>query len=375
MIAMRRFDAIIIGGGACGCTIAYELSRAGLCVAVMDKGPIGREASWASAGMIGGETCPQRAPWYRAASVLSRAMYDDYAARFGDIGMVGRGHMVIARSSDELDELHDKVDVQSADGIEVQYLDGDAARKREPMLPEDTLGAALLPGGRSLDARRFTQLIAKAAAEQGATLFPGCAVDGLQWKNDRVIGAGGFEADWIINAAGAWAGRIDQRLTLPVYPMHGQIMVLEGQPGELQHNVSRAGGRGYLAPRGDGRILIGATHETWGYAKKVTASGAAELGAIVHRIAPHLGQRRVIDSWSGLRPASPDGMPTIGFDPRAGGRYVWAAGHGAAGMMQMPATAAVVADLVLGRDVRVDISRLRAGRDCVEARGGQFMAV
>lgn len=381
---MKRFDVIIIGGGACGCTTAYELAQSGVNVAVIDRGPIGCEASWASAGMIGGETCAVRSPWYREASVLSRSMYDRYDDELFTltakrIGLYGRGHMVIARSEDELPVLHAKVQTQINDGIDAQVIEGDEARKREPALPEDTLAAALLPGGCNVDARQFTQVIAEAAVLRGATLFPMQTIDGLVWDGDRVIGAGAWRADMVINAAGAWAGLIDPRLSLPVYPMHGQIMVVKGKHGELQHNLSRAGGCGYFTPRADGRILIGATHEAWGYDKRITPDGAAELGAIAQRIVPAFAQLSVIDAWSGLRPASPDGMATIGADPRVDAGYLWAAGHGAAGIMQTPATAAVVADLVLGREPRIDLAQVDARR-WVEgapsaARGEQFMAV
>jgi glycine/D-amino acid oxidase-like deaminating enzyme len=77
---------------------------------------------------------------------------------------------------------------------------------------------------------------------------------------------------------------------------------------------------------------------------------------------PHLAEQRVLDSWSGLRPGSPDGLPVVGSDPRVDGGFLWAAGHGGYGMMQNPATAKVVTDLVLKRAPRIPIASVDPGR-------------
>jgi glycine oxidase len=165
----------------------------------------------------------------------------------------------------------------------------------------------------------------------------------------------------VINACGAWAGKIDGRVAARISPVHGQILAIEGPKGGLHHNVQKLGSGGYLTPRADGRVLAGATSEDFGYEKKVTPNGLRSLVAVVREVMPHLAEHRVLDSWSGLRPGSPDGLPAVGPDPRAS-NYFWAAGHGGYGMMQNPATAKVVTDFVMKRAPRIPVESVDPAR-------------
>ena len=371
MPGQDHYDVIVVGGGACGSTTAYFLALEGLSVALLDKGAVGMEASWASAGMIGAESCPLRDPWFLAATTLSRKLYDrleqELCERTGRrVGYGGEGHMLIARAEDELDELHERARVQNAAGVTVEILDGADTRAREPAVPQDVLAAAWSPGGRYLDARQYTKTVAIAAEGLGVKIFEGCPVNALERRGDRVVGVRcGHDrmfAGTVINAAGAWAGRIDPQLAHPVFPLHGQIMSVAAAPCGLRHNLSRAGRWGYATPRPDGRIVVGATHDEWGFHRKVTPEGMAYLGNIVEQLIPILVGQPVLDVWTGLRPGTIDGLPTIGADPRFEGGYLWAAGHSSSGMMQMPATARVLVDLVLDRAPSLPIDQLRIER-------------
>ncbi len=107
---------------------------------------------------------------------------------------------------------------------------------------------------------------------------------------------------------------------------------------------------------------MGATHDDFGFRKKLTAEGLSYLSQIVSNIMPALASQPILDIWCGIRPNSRDGLPTLGADPRTNGGYLWAAGHAASGMMQAPATAKVLTDLVLGRKPRIPIDQLRSER-------------
>ena len=115
-------------------------------------------------------------------------------------------------------------------------------------------------------------------------------------------------------------------------------------------------------PRPAPRVVVGATHEAWGFAKRVTPDGLASLSSIVTSVLPVLASQPIVDIWSGLRPGTIDSLPTIGPDPRAAGGFLWATGHYSSGMMQMPATALVVSDLALGRRPRLAIDQLTVER-------------
>jgi glycine oxidase len=371
MSVLSAHDVVIIGGGACGCTIAYLLVKQGVSVALVDKGEIGREASWASAGMVGPCACEDRDPWFLAATRLSWRMYHELNDELFDvtqrrIGLGGEGELVYVDSEDGLADLDKKVRVQRDAGLEVIVMDGDEAREREPALPDKTIKAACNPAGRFLDARAYTAIIGAAANKLGAVMYEGKPVTGLVRGRDRVmgvrIGADELHAQTVINSAGAWAGGIDPALAHPVKPMHGQIMSVQGPPCGLRHNVSQATQWGYCTPRADGRVVVGATHELWGFVKRITPAGIEYIGEVARRVLPCLANQTIIDIWSGLRPQTPDALPTVGPDPRAGDGYLWAAGHASSGMTQMPATAAVLCDLVTHQTPRIDISQLTIER-------------
>ncbi len=366
----QTFDVIIIGGGAIGCTTAYFLTEKGLSVALFDKGKLGHEASWASAGMIGPASAPG-IPWYQETTTLSKQLYDELDQRLFDItgrkiGYGGHGMLTIATNEQEAHALRREIAHLQSSHISAELLTGQEAQKQEPALPQETLAAIWLKDNRYLDARTYTEVIAHAALRQGAQFFSGHPIIGLLRDHNTVVGVQthteSFFAQTVINAAGAWAGQIDSQLTLPIEPLHGQIMALSPPPCGLRHNIMKAGTWGYATPRDDGRVLVGATEDEWGYQKKITPDGLSLLGAIIHNILPCLKTCEVLDVWSGLRPASPDGLPTIGPDPRLDGGYLWAAGHTASGMMQAPATAVVLTDLVLGVQPRINTHQVRVDR-------------
>ena len=366
----QNFDIIIIGGGAIGCTTAFFLSEEGLTVAIFDKGPLAHEASWASAGMIGPAAAPG-IPWYQETTTLSKQLYDELDQKLFDItgckiGYGGQGMITYGITEPEAHALRREVSANQSLGIDTELLTGEQARKQEPALPEETLAAAWAKDNRYLDARTYTRVIADAAKRKGVHLFPGQPVLRLLRDDLTIVGIqtpeGRYTAKTVINAAGAWAGQTDPELTLPIEPLHGQIMAVSPPPCGLRHNVMKAGTWGYATPRDDGRVIIGATEDEWGYQKKITPDGLTLLGVITRNVLPCLKDCEILDIWSGLRPASPDGLPTIGPDPRLDGGYLWAAGHSASGMMQAPATAAVLTDLALDNQPRIDIDNVLIDR-------------
>jgi glycine oxidase len=255
---------------------------------------------------------------------------------------------------------------QASKGVAAEYLSGAACRKLEPALQEDVIGAIYKADGRYVEARDYTATAVAAARAKGISVREGFPVTGLVWEGDRVTGVRSdtevIAAGVVINAAGAWAGGIDPRLTHPVRPLHGQIMSVEAPPQGLLHNVSRVGAHGYVTPRPNGSVLVGATEDDWGFGKKITPDGMALLSHIASSLLPQLADSAVLDIWTGLRPVTPDGLPAIGPDPRTSGGFLWAAGHSTTGMLQAPATATVLADLVTGRTPGIAIDQVRIDR-------------
>jgi glycine oxidase len=369
--APKAYDVVVIGGGAIGATAAYLLRRQKLAVALVDKGAAGQEASWASAGMLQPSGARDDGSWLGWSTRRSRELYDELDRRLLEetgrrVGLGGEGGLVLAMDDDEAEPLRQVARRHAGDATPPRLLTGAEAREREPSLPPGVAAALLRSDHRYLDARTYTAVVVQASRRSGVVVREGQPVTGLLWTGRKVTGVscGGdrLHAGWVINAAGAWAGRIDARVALPITPDHGQILALEGRPGELRHNLQRPGAGGYITARADGRVLVGATSEDFGYDKKVTPEGLRALKAVLNDILPHFAPRRVAATWSGLRPATPDGLPAVGPDPRTSGGYLWGAGHGGYGIMSAPATAEALVDLVLGRKPRGPLGAVTPGR-------------
>src|SRR4051794_41058649 len=133
-------DVIIVGGGVIGSGIAFELAKRGIAVTLVERGRIGGEASWASAGIIS----PPTRPWFRPERVqlgeLSREQYpalvEDLEARTGiDIEYRRPGEWVIAGDDDHARAEQEIVRWQRSLGLEMEEVTPDEARRREPALP------------------------------------------------------------------------------------------------------------------------------------------------------------------------------------------------------------------------------------------------
>lgn len=156
----------------------------------------------------------------------------------------------------------------------------------------------------------------------------------------------GGEREWVgrqvVNAAGAWAGQI-AGAALPVRPRKGQILAVQGPAGLLPR--VRMGEGVYLVPRGDGRIVIGATMEDVGFSKALDPRQLAALHARAVALAPAIAGLPVVEQWAGLRPGTPDDLPLLG----AIAPGLWAAaGHFRDGILLAPVTAKILAALLLG---------------------------
>jgi glycine oxidase len=133
----------------------------------------------------------------------------------------------------------------------------------------------------------------------------------------------------------------------PVHPVKGQMLLLRGEPGAVQRIV--LGETRYVIPRRDGRVLVGSTMENADFDKTPTELAKQSLLASARELIPLLGDYRLERHWAGLRPGSPAGVPFIGPHPELEGLF-FNAGHYRNGVVMGPASARLVADLLLGRE-------------------------
>jgi len=109
----------------------------------------------------------------------------------------------------------------------------------------------------------------------------------------------------------------------------------------------------YIIPRIDGRVLVGSTLEHEGFSKEITTQAREQLLAAALRLIPALSDYKLEHQWAGLRPGSPNNVPTISRHPRIEGLYV-NAGHFRNGVVTAPASAQLLTNVMLGQTSILD---------------------
>jgi glycine oxidase len=242
-------------------------------------------------------------------------------------------------------------------------------------LNPDLRVAYFLPDRAQIRNPRMLQALVRAATLRGATLLPHQAVLGFEVEGDRVRAVKTIEGrrpcGCAVVAAGPWSAALLEGVGVhaPTPPIKGEIVLLRSERRLLTRIVEH--GNNYLVPRDDGRVLVGATEENAGFDYRTTPAGLRDLLGEALRLCPVLAEAEVERSWAGLRPGSIDGRPYLGFAPGFRNLIV-ATGHRRAGIQLAPATAEVIADLVLGREPRLDLSSFRLDRPPDEMGEGAF---
>jgi glycine oxidase len=348
-----RSDCIVVGGGIIGMLTALELGRAGLSVLLLERGELGREASWAGAGVLASLDPP--APAQQALIAYSQACYADLArlllTETGiDPEWTRSGLLLIGPRAGPT------AGAFRAAGEEVEALAPERLAALEPAL--SVPGPAWrLPAVAQIRNPRLLRALRTALGSVGVELKARCAVKALRCAGGCVLGVetdgGPIDAATVVIAAGPWSRSLLAGLPHPpeVFPVRGQMLRYQIAPGVLRHIVQRD--EVYLVPRRDGTLLVGSTVEQVGFDKTVTDEARTALSAAASALLPALAGQAVAGQWAGLRPGSGTGMPLIGGHPGVPGLYA-STGHFRTGVMLAPGSARLLADLILDRPPIVD---------------------
>jgi glycine oxidase len=343
-------DVAIVGAGIIGCSIAFELAKAGMQVCVLERGGIGEESSAAAAGMLSGQhgvtNLGARYQLHVEARELHGQLADDLREQTGiDVGFCRWGLLELLFTPGEVRAADRCCAIQTQAGLRVECLSREATLALEPALAPDLQGSIRYVDEAHVHNGRLTIALAEAARRTGAELRSGAPALALIRERERVVGVQTSTetvyAEAVIVANGAWSSDLIRPLglMLPVKPMRGQMLAVRTVPRAVSQIIY--GRHMYLVPRPDGETLVGATVEDVGFRKEVTLEGLEELIQAGRHIAPGMMGQPVIRTWAGLRPGSPDGLPLVG--PVAGlPGLILAVGHHRNGILLGPMTGVLV---------------------------------
>jgi len=353
-VTSSSFDVAVAGGGPIGLACAWRAAGRGLRTVVLDAGDAG---AWeVAAGMLAPvtEAAPGDAPLTELGLRSARA-FGAFCAELADAagedpGLQRTGTLVVARDRDEAEALEHLLAYRRELGLEVERLRPSQARRVEPALAPTVRLALDVPGDHSVDPRRLVAALAVAFERAGGTRRR-ARVAAVETDGDRVTGlrlADGevVRAAQVVLAPGTGAAALDMpaEARVPVRPVKGQVLRLRDPNGPgLVTRVIR-GEQAYLVPRGDGRHVLGATMEERGYDTAPTAGGVYELLRDIAEVVPGVLELELEEVLAGLRPATPDNRPALGF---ADGVLV-AAGHHRNGILLAGLTGDLVAGLLAG---------------------------
>jgi len=348
----RQADVLIIGGGILGCAATYYLSKQNVSVILADKGPLASEATGATtAGLTLQNRTPDRFPFYQAAAAYWSTLGDELDM---DLGFTQCGSVAVANTSEEFERLRAKVQPLQALGLEVECLGPAEAKALAPWLTDNLAGVTHCPVDGFVEPQLPAQAFAAAAEQNGATLLPNHPVQTIKKVKQgfRVTTAHGkINVEKIVNAAGAWAGRVAEMLgvKLPISLDPLQAMATETRPQWLDKVVLHAGGKLTMKQNQNGQVVIGggwqAQGDLDGSPKRLRPEHETANLELAYATIPQLAKLKIEQKWVGLEGRSPDRFPFFGEVAAVPEFYMLACAHG--GFSLSPLLGSQLAELMI----------------------------
>jgi len=349
-------NVIIIGGGIVGCMTAMELINRGHQVTIVERNQIASQTSGESSWAGGGIIFPLL-PWQYSAPVntltrhaanfyreLSQKLLNETGidANFAQSGFLLLPEFDRKAALDWCEKYGVEAQAVKATDYNVQSLSGEDAL----WLPE----VCQIRPPYAMQAMRKWLEQHKVKMLEHTQLLP---LQETQQLNEWQTTTGEIlSADQFVVTSGAWSFDLlkETSAKLNIKPMRGQILLYKPETN-LKQMVYREGF--YMIPRLDGYLLAGSTLEDVGFDNGVTEAVRDELRIKAEAIMPELKNQPIIKHWSGLRPGTPENLPTISAHPSIKNLYL-NTGHFRYGLTMAPASSKLIAALMSGEPPQID---------------------
>ena len=328
-------------------------------ITILERGLIGRESSYAAAGMLAPQAETDRRDEFFDFCSASNQIYPQFAAELFaetdvDVELDRSGTLYLAFTGEDVKEIRRRFEWQKAAGLEVEHLSARETRQAEPFASPDVLESLFFPNDWQVENRKLIYALRKYCELYDIEIRENTEIKNLLIENNCIAGAeterGKFSAETVVLATGAWTSLIKAgNFALPrVLPVRGQMIAFYTAKRIFSKVIYSP--RGYIVPRADGRILAGATVEDAGFEKTVTDAGVDFVREHALEIAPSLVNLEIHDAWAGLRPFASDGLPIVGTISEIENLFV-ATAHYRNGILLAPLTAQILAEKIAdGKD-------------------------
>ena len=352
-------DILIIGGGVIGLTLARQLKLKGIRqITILEKNQsCGMESSNAAAGMLAPQSEADKTDDFFDFCRASRDLYPHFSEQLSsetgvDIELDRSGTLYAAFTENDSAEIRRRYEWQKKAGLNIEYLSAEETRRAEAFISPDVREALFFPNDWQVENRKLLAALRKYCELNQIQIIENVEIKSLVTENGKIVGAKSedesFHAETVILTTGAWTSLIkfgeNAPSSIKVKPIRGQMLSYRTAKRLFTKVIYSP--RGYLVPRSDGRILVGATVEDVGFDKSLTANGTNFLQSNALEIAPNLVNLEIAESWAGLRPFAADGLPILGEFPEIENLFV-ATAHYRNGILLAPLTAKILADKIV----------------------------
>ena len=389
-----KTDVVVVGAGAIGLTLAYELARRGRTITVVERDrfvatgepscdvdtPCRSASSWAAAGILPPANLEFSTDPIDRLRGLSHGLFPELAERLlhetgVDPQLLRCGGWYLADTIGETASMVGMVSYWRELSIECQEMELTDLVEAEPALQSWATStpqakAWWVPDEYQIRTPLFLHALVEACRKRGVRfLDQSKVVDINESKGEVSVLVDGppspqmtVRADQAVLCGGTWSGLITDRLRLSqsLVPVRGQMLLLKTET-PIVRSVINVGQR-YFVPRADGAVLVGACEEEVGFQHGTTPGILADLRQFVREVCPLLASTsREIAAWSGLRPLTFDGFPMCGKLPGSESIFV-ATGHFRSGIHLSPGTATCLADLMSGQKPPIQMDAFGVGK-------------
>lgn len=375
------YDALVIGAGYIGVSVAYHLAKAGLSTALLDRGGVGAGASRANYGNIQVQDAElaHSLPMIQAGYATFDALEDELER---PVGLRKLGSLLLIENEAQWQMMAARLPHLHAAGIQAEMVQAKHLAELEPLLDaRRLLGACYHEHEGQVNPFALLTAFVNQARQRGLTLHPGVEVTGLVARGGRIMGARtrqrDFSAGAVILCTGAWTPVLGQMLgqTWQIPHVHGQALVTEAAPGlTLRNHIASAAffedAQGEneaaaavlaISQTADGHFLLGeAARLTDDLGTRATPAGQTAIARLVARYFPALQRLRALRGWAAAVAFTPDGLPFLG--PVAGLTHLFLATAFKSTVIVTPLVGRLVAQLVTTGRTDIDIAAFSPSR-------------